>query len=69
MLMIREDVLHASITRALNNYRMQHTVDVNEDGLSLVDRLTAPGDDTIMTGRNEMMILIDHIYNEITDPD
>ena len=58
------DILRHRIKTALDEYRLQHTLELGtEDGLALVDALTPPYSPTIALGTEELNLLTDHIAN------
>jgi len=59
-----------AIYEALASYRCQYTKEmVSGDGLGLVDVLTPDDEGTIKFGTEELELLADHIYGELTKGD
>lgn len=61
----RQD-LYYKVKEALRSYRLYYTFDTDDSGLSLVDALTPPSEESVTKGLDETDLLVDHIINYIT---
>ena len=58
-------IISDAIEKAINEYRCQYTINDLDNGESLVDMLTPPGDKDISRGELEMELLIDRIQGDV----
>ena len=63
---LTDETLYQAVLDCLMNHGMQHTEDTGSgEKYPLVDKLCAPGDDTIKTGKEEVEILAEDIVDAI----